>query len=164
MEMEIDTSHYGNGVSPSIPVSIWGSKWSRYPFLYGDPRIETGPRFRMGTIQSLTRFQIEFMPIWGLRYSIRGSPFPYGDYRTERAGRLEYSHMGNSHFRIEFVSIWGSVADIIGWYVDSEIPATSNRPSRFVYGSSQKLCHFSETTYQPIVAVTDHGTLNGQNT
>ena len=28
-------------------------------------------------------------------------------------------------------------------------PATSNRPNRFVYGSSQKWCHFSETTSSP---------------
>jgi hypothetical protein len=40
--------------------------------------------------------------------------FTYGDHRfymviTVRkwAGRLEYSHMGNPRFRIEFVSIWG---------------------------------------------------------
>ena len=35
--MGIDTSPYENGVSPLIPVSIWGSKWNGYPFLYGDP-------------------------------------------------------------------------------------------------------------------------------
>ena len=41
--------------------------------------------------------------------------FPYRDHRFHMviavrkwAGRLEYSHMGNPRFRIEFVSIWGS--------------------------------------------------------
>ena len=34
-------------------------------------------------------------------------------------------------------------------------PATLNRPNRFISGSSQKWCHFPETTYQPILAVKD---------
>ncbi len=33
------------------------------------------------------------------------------------AGRLGYSHMGNPHFQIEFVSIWGPT-DILGLLVD----------------------------------------------
>jgi len=37
------------------------------PFLYGDHRIETGTRFQTGIVQSLTRFHIEFVSIWGLR-------------------------------------------------------------------------------------------------
>jgi hypothetical protein len=67
MEMGIDTPPYENGVSLSIPISIWGTRWNGYPFLYGDPRIEMDPRFQTGTVQSLTRFQIEFVSIWGPR-------------------------------------------------------------------------------------------------
>jgi hypothetical protein len=106
METGIDTSPYGNGVSPSIPVSIWGSKWNGYPFLYGDPRIETGPRFRTGTVQSLTHFRKESLfPFgdWGKNhhmgmYSIQGSPFPYGDYRTEMGRETRIFPYGESPF------------------------------------------------------------------
>jgi hypothetical protein len=46
----------------------------------------------------------------------------------EWAGRLEYSHMGNPHFRIEFVSIWGLTYKQNGhwrrWRGGDEVTAT----------------------------------------
>ncbi len=47
-------------------------KWS--PFLYEEPRIETGTHFHTGMVKSLTRFHNEFVRIWGLT-----KKSPYGN-------------------------------------------------------------------------------------
>ena len=63
--------------------------------------------------------------------------FPYGDHRfhmmiTVRkwAGRLEYSHMGNPRFRIEFVSIWGLTHIDDNSNRDYELPPNQREMSR----------------------------------
>ena len=115
MEMGIDTSPYENGVSPLIPISIWGSKWNGYcTHLYGDPHRD-GSLFPNGYGSVTNPFPNRVSVHLGIEVKITiWECFPYGDHRfhmviTVRkwAGRLKYSHMGCPCFRIEFVSIWG---------------------------------------------------------
>jgi len=87
-----------------IPISIWGSPYRNgSPFPNGDHSV-TNPF--PNRVHAHLGIEVK-ITIWEC--------FPYGDHRfhwviTVRiwAGRLEYSHMGNPRFRIEFVSIWGS--------------------------------------------------------
>jgi hypothetical protein len=110
----IDTSPYGNGVSPSIPVSIWGSKWNGYAFLWGSPYRNRSP-FPNWDGSVTNPFPNRVRCHLGIEVKITiWECFPYGDHHfhmviTVRkwAGRLEYFHMGNPRFRIELVSIWG---------------------------------------------------------
>ena len=92
-----------------IPISIWGSPYRNgSPFPNGD-RSVTNPF--PNRVHAHLGIEVK-ITIWEC--------FPYGDHRfhlviTVRkwAGRLEYSHMGNPRFRIEFVSIWGSTYMLI---------------------------------------------------
>jgi hypothetical protein len=87
-----------------IPISIWGSPYRNgSPFPNGD-RSVTNPF--PNRVHAHLGIEVK-ITIWEC--------FPYGDHRfhlvitiRKWAGRLEYSHMGNPRFRIEFVSIWGS--------------------------------------------------------
>jgi hypothetical protein len=87
-----------------IPISIWGS-----PFRNGSP-------FPNGDRSVTNPFPNRVHAHLGIEVKITiWECFPYGDHRfhlvitiRKWAGRLEYSHMGNPRFRIEFVSIWGS--------------------------------------------------------
>ena len=86
-----------------IPVSIWGSPY------------RNGSLFPNGDGSVTNPFPNRVHAHLGIEVKITiWECFPYGDHRfhmviTTRkwAGRLEYSHMGNPRFRIEFVSIWG---------------------------------------------------------
>jgi len=141
--MGIDQSPYGNGESlfpfgdanEMIPISIWGSPYRNgSPFPNGD-RSVTNPfpnrvRAHLGIEVKIT--------IWEC--------FPYGDHRfhmviTVRkwAGRLEYSHMGNPRFRIEFVSIWGPTHIIR--ILQPEPPLGKNEKRKSVGKKSNILLH-----------------------
>ena len=63
------TSPYGNGNSHQFPFPYGEANGTYTRFYMGIP-IETGSRFRTGTIQSLTRFGIEFVPIRGIDVKI----------------------------------------------------------------------------------------------
>ena len=86
-----------------IPISIWGSPYRNgSPFPNGDRSVTN---LFPNRVHAHLGIEVK-ITIWEC--------FPYGDHRfhmviTVRkwAGRLEYSHMGNPRFRIEFVSIWG---------------------------------------------------------
>ena len=86
-----------------IPISIWGSPY------------RNGSQFPNGDRSVTNPFPNRVHAHLGIEVKITiWECFPYGDHRfhlvitiRKWAGRLEYSHMGNPRFRIEFVSIWG---------------------------------------------------------
>ena len=62
------------------------------------------------------------------------------------------THESNQEVKARLLDIHISIRKM------DSFPATLTEVNRFAYGSSQKLCHFSETTYQPILlAVTEPG-------
>ena len=99
---------------PINPPFVWGSNWNGYPFLHGDPH-RNGSPFPNGDGSVTNPFPNRFRAHLEIEVKINiGECFPYGDHRFHMvitvpkwAGRLEYSHMGNPRFRIEFVSILG---------------------------------------------------------
>ena len=112
METEIETSPYGKGESPFPYGEANGTDTHFYmgntPFPNGDHSV-TNPF--PNRVHAHLGIEVK-ITIWEC--------FPYGDHCfhlviTVRkwAGRLEYSHMGNPRFRIEFVSIWGSTHALI---------------------------------------------------
>jgi hypothetical protein len=70
-----------------------------------------GIHFHMGIFQSLTRFCIEFVSIWGFtKKSPYGNGFHMGipvSIRESQYGNAKNDHTGNPRYKKEFVTIWG---------------------------------------------------------